>query len=468
MATYAIAATADDVTYSGTTLEPGSVTFGYDGFNANHVGFRFLSFGPPQGATILSAVFTPQYNADGTGTSPGSWYGAKVANLGAFSAGNNPPAIARTTGTLAAKAYNASDQAHDVTAIIQEIVNQPTYVAGNAIGLLGISQTSGLRYISYKDYSSGAGNAATLVVTWEVTLAALTFANDTTYTNAHNGEVVSPAGGKTSGSTLSVTDPSGHFTASGTNVVATGNVPAGDYPVIVTETLSGATNDGRETSFTIHVLAAPPARLVKTVTGVNTAVWPADAIIGDFAVVGAYRDGNTTPPSLPANWVSVRADTGLNTNSMRVTKRQVTATGLSTGTFTNAQTVMLEVWRPGPGYTLDTGATAVASASSTTISYPTFAMNVTDSSSWVLAFAGHRNLNVALETPPTGMVNRISIVDGTDEAAAHDTNGGVGSWPGATVAGGGSASGYYVTMVEMTVTASGGGTVTRSWGAVIG
>jgi len=165
---------------------------------------------------------------------------------------------------------------------------------------------------------------------------------------------------------------------------------------------------------------------------------------GDIAYVWAFRDGSTTAPTLPAGWTNLNA-TGANTASARVAYRELQAGDTTTDTWANATSVEVEVYRgvmPG-------GNVAVNGGSSTTVNYPALTLVNSSGSSRVLAFAGHRSTNTALETPPTGMVNLRSSVDATDHIAGHDTNGGVTAWTSQNVSVGGTSSGWRTAVIEL-------------------
>jgi hypothetical protein len=178
-------------------------------------------------------------------------------------------------------------------------------------------------------------------------------------------------------------------------------------------------------------------------TGTTSATLPTHQA-GDIIVAWAYRDGNNTAPSLPAGWTNLQ-NGGANTNSARLAYLVATAPGTSSGTWTNATEVVFHVYRGAIGV----GVSNVDGAASTTVNYPALTLQRPDGTSWVVGFAGHRSTNTTLETPPVGMFNRSTLVDATAEVAGHDTNGGVASWAGATVAVGGTSSGWRSATVEI-------------------
>jgi hypothetical protein len=181
-------------------------------------------------------------------------------------------------------------------------------------------------------------------------------------------------------------------------------------------------------------------------TGTTSATLPAFNA-GDFAIVFAFNAGSTTAPTTPTGWTNILAPAGANTCSMKLGFRILQTGDTTTGTWTNATLVVVHVYR---GVTA-IGGSASASGASTTVSYPALTMQAAQGTSWVAGFAGHRSVDTALETPPTGMTNRSDVVN-TAEGAGHDTNGGVTSWSLQTVSVGGTSSGWFGSTVELIAT----------------
>jgi len=184
-------------------------------------------------------------------------------------------------------------------------------------------------------------------------------------------------------------------------------------------------------------------------TGTNTATLPAHQA-GDLILCFAYRDGNNTAPTVPGGvgWSTVGSAAGGNTNSSVLVRKVAAGSSETVGTFTNATSVVCLVYR-GVNQSSPVGGQADTGAQSSTITYPALTMTVTDDTSWVAGFAGHRSANVTIETAPSGMTNRTSVSDATDEAAGHDTNGGVSSWSAQTSSVNGTSSGWRARTVEI-------------------
>lgn len=197
---------------------------------------------------------------------------------------------------------------------------------------------------------------------------------------------------------------------------------------------------------------APPESQITPVgggQGVDSAALDAHEA-GDIIIAFAYRDGNTTPPTNPdsALWTDIGANGG-NTNSSRLAWRRATGPGTVSGTWTNATSVGFRIYRGCKAEGSPIGDVNNGGAASTTVSYPALTLQAADGTSWVIAAAGHRSVNTSLENPPTGMVNRLTLVDATDEIAMHDTNGGVGAWSNQNVSVGGTSSGWRSWTIEL-------------------
>jgi len=192
-----------------------------------------------------------------------------------------------------------------------------------------------------------------------------------------------------------------------------------------------------------------PISYIGSATGTTSATLPSHEA-GDLILAFAYRDGSTTVPTQPSgvNWSSVATANNGNTNSSRLGYKIAQSSSETTGTWTNATSVIFAVYR-GVKQNTPLGVNAGTNGSSSTISFPALSLSVTNGSSWVVGFAGHRSTNVAIDTAPSNMINRNSVADATDEAAIHDTDGGVTSWSAETASVGGTSSGWSARTVEI-------------------
>lgn len=168
---------------------------------------------------------------------------------------------------------------------------------------------------------------------------------------------------------------------------------------------------------------------------------------GDFILAFAFRDGSTTQPTIPSGWTSLNTRTGTSCCA-RIAYQFATSSGTTSGTWTNASTVIFLVYR---GVDAPVGSTSSSFAGvSTTVTYTT-------QSNWqnlsrLVAFAGHRSVDTALGTPPGSLTLIVNPVDATDEAAAfQSTVDNFGAWSSTNVSVGGTSSGYVTFVVRLRV-----------------
>lgn len=276
---------------------------------------------------------------------------------------------------------------------------------------------------------SGTASGATKTMTWTITAngSGHGWAGVVVVFNESTGQINPPAGGITLTGAAPSVDVSGQIIPAAGSVRLTGRAPRISY--------SGARSliefrgsDSGTTSATIPTHAA-----------------------GDLIIAFAYRDGNNTQPSIPAgqNWTTLHNAAGNNTNSHVVVYKIAAGSSEATGTFTSATSTVVHVYRGqrlvtpiGTGHQANGG-------SSTTVNYPAVTFDVTNGTSWAVGFGGHRSVNTALETPPALMGNRTTVVDGTDEAAGHDTSLGVSTWASTNVSVAGTSSGWRSHVLEL-------------------
>lgn len=166
---FAVAASADDalevagtVTVNGTAI---AVTAG-----TRYGGFSFPTAAAPiaQGATITSAILS--YYLNGTNESgDATWKGEKVVNSAQFTTGANNISNRYTTNPTTASVsdvfsgHGGGWRTRDVTAIVQELVNQAGWTSSSRITLIIRGNTGGTSQ-SIKAWDFGS-LFATLVVT---------------------------------------------------------------------------------------------------------------------------------------------------------------------------------------------------------------------------------------------------------------------------------------------------------------
>lgn len=203
------------------------------------------------------------------------------------------------------------------------------------------------------------------------------------------------------------------------------------------------------------------ASIVASFTGTNTAGSSTQSSqTGDIFLAAAYRDGSSTLPTTPSGWTNITSSSG-GSNCIRIAS--ITATGTTTdiaGTWTNATSIIIIQFR---GTSIAIGNSAVSTGTDTPVVYN--AVTLTDSTSNVVGFVGHRAANLTdVETPPTGMTFIVSAIDATDSEAAHWTNGEVSSWSSQNVTVG-SSSNWHSAVIELRETGGGAFTVTADGGS---
>ena len=192
---------------------------------------------------------------------------------------------------------------------------------------------------------------------------------------------------------------------------------------------------------------------IGSATGTNSIASMPTHQAGDLLLFFAYRDGSTTAPSLPSGYTNKLTDscTEFEDGSTRVGYKIAASGSETSGTWTNATSLICHVYR-GVDQTTPLGGSSSYSwddVGNNTINYRAITMAVATGTSWVAGFAGINATNTNLQNAPTGMTNRTNVVDATDEASGHDTNGGVSSWTTKTVSAEGTNSGWCSAVVEI-------------------
>lgn len=131
-------------------------------------GFRFVNITVPNGAIIDSAVFKCTIDSTRWDDPSVNIYGEKIANSADFAANKT---VIRRTKTTSSVSWGATSlgaglvQSPDIKSVIQEIVNQPGWNAGNALAVLikGNSDTKDFHCFSF---DGSANNAAGIEIAY--------------------------------------------------------------------------------------------------------------------------------------------------------------------------------------------------------------------------------------------------------------------------------------------------------------
>ncbi len=181
-------------------------------------------------------------------------------------------------------------------------------------------------------------------------------------------------------------------------------------------------------------------------SGITSATLPAHSV-GDIILGLAFRDGNTTPPTIDASFTTINNSAGANSCSLAAGYMVADSASEVSGTWSSATSVIFLVYS-GVDTADPIGGLTQTGGSSTTVAYNGITMDVGDGTSTVIGFAGHRSTNTSLETPPTGMSLVSTAADATDEAAAHSAPAAT-SWSTQSVSVGGTSSGWRSLVFEL-------------------
>lgn len=136
---------------------------------------------------------------------------------------------------------------------------------------------------------------------------------------------------------------------------------------------------------------------------------------GDMILVYAFRSNSTTPPSIPAGYILSYNPTGANTCAMTVGYKIATSGSEATGTWTNATSTIVVVYRKSSAQTWTDPIVYVKMNTGTSIDYavnggsffgPRYSINQDNTEIWNVRFAGHRTATDLTSTTPNGWTAR--------------------------------------------------------------
>lgn len=201
-----------------------------------------------------------------------------------------------------------------------------------------------------------------------------------------------------------------------------------------------------------------------TANGITSATLPSH-VAGDYIIGIAFRDGNTTPPTIPAGWTTIDNSIGANSCSIAAGYLVASSSSEVSGTWSSATTVIFAVYSGVGGI----GGFTQTGGSGTTVTYGTVTMSVGTGTSWVVAFGGHRSANTTISnsgSEPSGLTLINTAEDATDEAGMFDSAAGVTSYTTNNVAVGGTSSGWRTIVIELLATVA--GTTNAAHGMLMG
>jgi len=202
---------------------------------------------------------------------------------------------------------------------------------------------------------------------------------------------------------------------------------------------------------------------ISAASAATTSVTLGTHATNDLITILAFNNTSSTTPSLPTGWVSQYTLTA--TIGWRVGYKVAASSSETSGTWTNADGVIALVHRASANALVLPATNVSSSGTATNITYGAIgaALDRTNAADrWMLTFASTRTADSSVETAPSSFTNRTSLLGGSWEIAAHDSNGALGSYGGATVSAGGTSALFrtlIIQLFETAYTASGGGGV---------
>lgn len=159
---------------------------------------------------------------------------------------------------------------------------------------------------------------------------------------------------------------------------------------------------------------------------------------GDLILAFAFRDVDTTTPSLPSGWTNLQTASA-NTTGSRLAYKIAASSGETSGTWTNANRVVFLVYS-NVNVNQITSATlrSTSTGSSTTVTYA--ANNAWKDLAWTVTFMGHRATDGSAGAP-TGFSSR-STSSTTARMTAADSNGLTSGFTAENVSIGGTPTGW--------------------------
>ncbi len=166
--------------------------------------------------------------------------------------------------------------------------------------------------------------------------------------------------------------------------------------------------------------------------------------VGDLILIWAWRE-NTTNATIAAGYTNITNTTDGTTCSISMGWKIATSNAETSGTWTNATSMMVIVYR---------GARSVSANFSTATTGATQTWNAVTlkgNKSWLAGFVGHRSIDTTtLNTPPTGLTNLQHLQGATSDIACHDSNGVVLlNYATNTTTSGGTNSGAITALIEI-------------------
>lgn len=144
-----------------------------------------------------------------------------------------------------------------------------------------------------------------------------------------------------------------------------------------------------------------------TFAAAATCAMPSGIIAYDVAIVQAFRRPSGTAPDLPAGWTNISTIASSSNIVQRAGYKVLDGTEANIGTWTNATSVQVAVYR-GVDWVTTIGTTATGQATGGTLDTPNLSLAYTDGTAWVVTFAGLDGDTSMYSGALTGHTNRSS------------------------------------------------------------
>jgi hypothetical protein len=154
----------------------------------------------------------------------------------------------------------------------------------------------------------------------------------------------------------------------------------------------------------------------------TTVTIPAGHKVGDLLLIFAFRDGSATNPTIPAGWTNVTNTFDGTLTSVSVGWKIATSASETSGTWTNATSLMVIVLRSVDALApVITNATSAGTTNTTTFAALTDANLRGARGYYILAFIAHRSVDTNLDVAAlTGATIIHSLLGATSDHAIYE------------------------------------------------
>jgi hypothetical protein len=222
--------------------------------------------------------------------------------------------------------------------------------------------------------------------------------------------------------------------------------------LLVTVMVAGIMLFGPATIFAPRASASALSFICASSAAATSTAACAGEAAGDLLLVTAGTTASGTIPTLAAGFTNINTaaiTTGPAGSRIALRAGWITAAASSTtsGTWTNATDVVMQVYRGQAGSPI--GNNAPTTGTATSVTYAADTLVATDASSWFTGSALRNTADSLMSTAPSGMINRSSA-PATPVIAGHDTNGpDASNWPSTNVTGFGASASFASIVVEL-------------------